>query len=108
MDKTDLLNNLFYDHSKTLGQNFGKEFNEKVAKFRDKHLSDSDPEFVKQLYDEMPELSILDIQFIKKKLISINKSINTIRGVIVTSFVLTLIGIVIYLLFTVSETATQL
>jgi hypothetical protein len=97
MDKTDLLNNLFYGHIETLGRNFEKEFTERAIKYRDKHLSDPDPEFVKGLYDEMPELKILDIQFMKKKLISIDKSLTTIRTIIVITFICAIIGVLISL-----------
>lgn len=102
MDKTSLLNIAFSDQSQTLGD-LAIEINNKIYKYRDNHSSDPDPDFIKGLYNEMPELSITDIIFIKRKLTSINKSLSVIKGIIVFFFVLSLLGLLIYIVSSVTS-----
>jgi hypothetical protein len=98
MNKADLLGLLFYGHNKTLGYEVNKEIYENAEKFKGQHSMDSDPAFIRALYMEMPELSVMDVQFVKRKLMSINNALNTIKTVMVLSFIITILGIFAYLI----------
>ena len=77
--------------------NFKKDFNEKLKTFYDKHTNDSAPDFVKALYEDIPELKYMDMLKLQFKLTSINKSLRTIRSILVVWFIVSIIAAFVYI-----------
>ena len=92
MEKIEFLNKLFFEFPKTLGIKVYDEMKQNIENFLAKNESKSTKELINEMYKVNPEIEVFERLFLRYKLISIERAVNTIKVIIVFSFVLAIIG----------------